>query len=714
LRGPRFHLQLSMDKPEKLRPYDLDIETSEGEALPIKSDKDIHRLLKEYEKRLQKIELWQQQLGQGGFRDVLPLGGDSKRTVFRPTSPKSQISRPPTAELIGETVTAGVPSPRRSLSGGIVEEHPEEIDGNHPFSQMWMNSKLQKKEVFEQDLLQSIYDKSIERVRNKAAVFGGGLMAIMSMPFGPIGMAAGGIFGAVVGMLVGTCLDRRRHHRNIQQSELEMRRLKSLVRWSAERFADEDDPDASVKHMEMVVLEFRPIADIALASKNARKTLQLLDSWAARRSMMRQLWVYMDNILMNWKHLTQGEFFRSMQVLQTLLTMYRCSSRVLAEPEENFVLRVERLLANSSVRYILQQHQMAKQPQGAEVMESMIYADSSRKRRSHSKSRQLDEDEEGEEDVELISNVGLRPHLGLSISEASVDLRSEASERRVVEDRRVLKSPFFKSWEDFMDFDNNYKNKIPITQSDFMLLLEKEAQGMQGWDLCVDRKEIKVAKTIQSDGSGCVFLRAWSTLPEVEPEVVFHMFHKCEKRMQWDRAFFDMKVVENIEGSDILYSVLRVPAFTSRDYVQYRRAKVLEDGTILISLRSALHPDLPEKSGMIRAESFTSGYVIRSYTEGSERGTKIFLMTCTDVKGIIPKFIINFVAPRKPGEWIECLKKACLEYQAANPDFAHLKEDLEPYTKYHPFDFEDCDEAVPPASPGAESTLVEEATRVGL
>ena len=83
----------------------------------------------------------------------------------------------------------------------------------------------------------------------------------------------------------------------------------------------------------------------------------------------------------------------------------------------------------------------------------------------------------------------------------------------------------------------------------------------------------------------------------------------------------------------------------------------LQDGTILISLRSALHPDLPEKSGsqsqnaelngsslflihsscllmilqrwiwwtypvticprMIRAESFTSGYVIRSYTEGS-------------------------------------------------------------------------------------------------
>lgn len=595
---------------------------------------------------------------------------------------------------------------------GAIEEHPEETDGNHPYSQMWMNSKLQKKEVFDQDLLQSIYDKSIQRVRGKAAVFGGGLMAIMSMPFGPIGMAAGGIFGALVGMLVGTCLDRRRHRRNIQQSELEMRRLKSLVRWSAERFADEDDPEAAVQHMEMVVLEFRPIADIALASKNARKTLHLLDSWAARRSMMRQVWVYMDNILMNWKHLTQAEFFRSMQVLQTLLTMYRCSNRVLAEPEENFVLRVERLLANKSVRYILQQQQMSKHEQAAEVMESMIYADN--RRRGPSKSLALEEAAEEDEELELISNVGLRPHAGLSISEASVDLQSEVSEKRA-EDRRVLKSPFFRSWEDFMDFDNNYKHKIPITQSDFILLLEKESQGMQGWDLCVDRKEIKVAKTLQSDGSGCVFLRAWSTLPEVEPEVVFHMFHRCEKRMQWDRAFFDMKIVENIEGSDILYSVLRVPACTPRDYVQYRRARVLDDGTILISLRSAIHPELPEKSGMIRAESFTSGYVIRRYEEGSEKGTKVFLMTCTDVKGIIPKFIINFVAPRKPGEWIDALKKACLDFQAGNPDYANLKKELEPYTKYHTFDFEDCAEGPaqsPEASPGI--SRAEQATRVGL
>eukprot|EP00913_Durusdinium_trenchii_P013039 g12239.t1 len=339
--------------------------------------------------------------------------------------------------------------------------------------------------------------------------------------------------------------------------------------------------------------------------------------------------------------------------------------------QENFVLRVERLLANNSVRYILQQQQMTKQPEGAGVMESMLYADARRGRASQLEGQDADH------------GLGIRP--GVSMSEVS-DKRSDTSEKRLDETRRVLKAPFFKSWED---------RGIPITQSDFMLLLEKESQNMQGWDMCVDRKEIKVAKTIQTDGSGCLFLRAWSTLPDAELPVVFHMFHRCEKRMQWDKSFFEMKVVDEIEGSDILYSVLRVPACSSRDYVQYRRTKVLEDaadGTILISLRSANHPELPETSKHVRAESFTSGYVMRRYDDGNEKGTKVFLMTCTD-----------------PGEWIDCLKRACLEYQASNPDYESLLKELEPFKEYHSFDFEDMDATVTHGKSGNE-----EATRILL
>eukprot|EP00439_Symbiodinium_sp_Y106_P059820 s1754_g8.t1 len=399
------------------------------------------------------------------------------------------------------------------------------------------------------------------------------------------------------------------------------------------------------------------------------------------------------------RRLAQG----NAQVLQTLLVMYRCSSRVLAEPEENFVTRVERLLDNELTPGRQQQQLSAKnQATGSTMLaESMIFKDArTGSMRSRSKGhiqereqRQIDEDSD-HEDMDVLSNAGARP--GNWSSEISRTSSGDSGERRNGDEPQ----------RDFMEFDNNFKHKIPITQSDFSLLLEKEAQNMQGWDMCVDRKEIKVAKTLQSDGGGCIFLRAWSSLPDVELPVVFHMFYKCEKRMEWDRAFFEMKVLDQIEGSDILYSVLRVPACTPRDYIQSRRwsrtKHAQQDGTILISLRSAIHPDMPEKSGYIRAESFTSGYVMRRYDDGKEKGTKVFLMTMTDVKGIIPKWMINFVAPRKPGEWVDCLKRACLDYQNANPDYPELEKDLEPFKHNHPFDYEDT---TMETSPGADLAI---------
>eukprot|EP00971_Amphidinium_carterae_P118121 2340184-Amphidinium_carterae.1 len=47
-------------------------------------------------------------------------------------------------------------------------------------------------------------------------------------------------------------------------------------------------------------------------------------------------------------------------------------------------------------------------------------------------------------------------------------------------------------WQDFMDFDVNVKHKMAITASEFGLLLQQASLSTAGWDVCVDRKEIKV------------------------------------------------------------------------------------------------------------------------------------------------------------------------------------------------------------------------------
>jgi hypothetical protein len=486
----------------------------------------------------------------------------------------------------------------------------------------------------------------------------------------------------------------------------------------------------------MVILEFKPVADIAASSQNGRKLLKLLDNWSSKKQVMKQLWAYMDRVLVQWKSTTKADFLRSMLVLQTLQSMYRLSLRVLRPEEELFLDRVERLLDNESVKYVMSHQQMFSTQEADQIMSSLIAADHERNRkrgkssgndgtRSPAKSAVSGQDSDSSES-EIIEDYGQQDAArGVLLTPQGSPLRpmqreddvSNAGEPTSPARPRPLKPPFFKSWEDFTDFDLSIKHKLPITQSDFALLLEKEKQGMDGWEMCLERSQIKVAKETAGAGTGgCIFLRAWATLPGVKVPVAFHMFHNCENRMQWDKVFSTMEVIDTMNGSDLLYSVLKVPAFTSRDYCQYRRVQVQEDGSILFCLRSAEHPMVPEKSGHIRAESYTSGYVIRPYTDGAESGIKMFLMTSTDIKGIIPKWIINFVAPRKPGEWIDALKKACLDYQAANPNLEALDEALKPYAKLHAFDYEDGQEAKMEEKMNQErgDAQVEQHDRIGL
>lgn len=261
-----------------------------------------------------------------------------------------------------------------------------------------------------------------------------------------------------------------------------------------------------------------------------------------------------------------------------------------------------------------------------------------------------------------------------------------------------------------MEFDTTYKRKIPITQSDFTLLLEKEASGRtnEGWEVCINRSDLKVSKAAGGDAStGCVTLGAWATIPGVDMYVAFNMFYKCENRMQWDKTFHNMYTLpKDAQGSEILYSLMKILTFTPRDYVQYRRVRVEEDGSIIIVMRSAEHPDLPDKAGNIRAESFISGYTFRDASEGGEKATQLFLMSCTDVKGYIPKWLINIVAPKKPGEWIEQLRRACLDYQVSHPNCKEeMQQVLKPFMLPNPFDYEDPSDAAAAQEEADETNL---------
>jgi len=189
----------------------------------------------------------------------------------------------------------------------------------------------------------------------------------------------------------------------------------------------------------------------------------------------------------------------------------------------------------------------------------------------------------------------------------------------------------------------------------------------------------------------CVTLRAWATLPGVDLLVATHLFSDLDERLKWDTCFARLQIIqEDVQGSDIMYSLLRVPpTVAARDFVQFRRIRTLEDGSIVIVLRSCEHAGAPKDKNVIRAESLNSGYIFRQTYEQGLPVLKIFITTRADIKGLIPKWIINMMAPRAPKEWVTNLRKAALEYQEKNPGYKEaLAGELDKYRSYHAYDLE--------------------------
>lgn len=245
--------------------------------------------------------------------------------------------------------------------------------GDDPYSTMWAKAITNKDKIFDQDLLTSIYHKPHRKLRNQVACFISGLFGLLSMPFGPIGMvffaSAGGLLGAVIGLF----MDIRIAKTSVQESELVKKRLRSLVRWASERQTEDEEMQELI---EMVTLEFRPIAAVADGSRNAQKMLRLLDQWIAQKHIVRKLWIYLDDVLKKWRHLERDELLHSMLVFQTVITTYRFSGRIGKDEQQiQFIRRVEQLLNHGSVRHILTELQNNPNPDDQRVMEVMIFAD---------------------------------------------------------------------------------------------------------------------------------------------------------------------------------------------------------------------------------------------------------------------------------------------------------------------------------------------------
>jgi hypothetical protein len=199
-------------------------------------------------------------------------------------------------------------------------------------------------------------------------------------------------------------------------------------------------------------------------------------------------------------------------------------------------------------------------------------------------------------------------------------------------------------------------NVHPFMES-FDQLLSIEAEPTSDWKQTVNKPETKIYTKNPKDSPLCM-VKAFCEVPYPQ-EIVFKAIWDTNVRRQWDAVFHEFKLIDSQEFHDSLYYMIKTPlGITKRDWIQ-RRTHLRDypgPGNITAHFVSIDHPEVPPIKGVIRAATLVSGYVFRSSGPNS---CSLTIISQNDVKGLIPKMIVNRVASKAPADWVKSLYKGC-------------------------------------------------------
>ncbi|EZG56402.1 START domain protein [Gregarina niphandrodes] len=245
---------------------------------------------------------------------------------------------------------------------------------------------------------------------------------------------------------------------------------------------------------------------------------------------------------------------------------------------------------------------------------------------------------------------------------------------------------FFKNFDDLKDFDPQLKHKIPIGLYEFGMLDQFLPEKPLGkWQLAVNKGTTRIYKQIVDvKGSDLVMVKGYALFENITIENIVYNLKDLPRRTAWDKTFDGFSLIEgDIQGNEITYNAIRAPwPVADREFLQWRRTvyndiKLPADGSrsppalgaaplplvdaleCRILHRSAEHPAFPEstKSAVIRAESVISAYVFTQIK--NKKDTYMIMLTQCDIRGVVPKWMVNSQAAKAPIQWVDNFRKAC-------------------------------------------------------
>jgi hypothetical protein len=139
-------------------------------------------------------------------------------------------------------------------------------------------------------------------------------------------------------------------------------------------------------------------------------------------------------------------------------------------------------------------------------------------------------------------------------------------------------------------------------------------------------------------------VKCLATLPKIPKHVAFNAVADLNVRKKWDDILASMTIVEEDKLMDtiIFHYTIPTPAFiTMREALVMR--KTLKDFPIkeswAIHHKSCEHKDWPENENYIRVDLKINGMIFEDDPE--TQGCKLYWIIQNDIKGSVPKSIIN-------------------------------------------------------------------------
>jgi hypothetical protein len=187
----------------------------------------------------------------------------------------------------------------------------------------------------------------------------------------------------------------------------------------------------------------------------------------------------------------------------------------------------------------------------------------------------------------------------------------------------------------------------PFTDADFDHLLEDEKadSAESGWSRVKENDSGEVWRKVVQ-GVDAHLVKGLLKFPGVPHEDVAILLGR-EMRPRWDDKLMAYDLLEEFDNYTINQVSLKVPSpCSNRDLVQAETVRRDED-KIMIVMKNATHEKAPVRKNFVRAELFPSSFIIRP-DESNPGSSKMTVLAQFDMKGVLPKFVVNHFAVDGP------------------------------------------------------------------